>query len=173
MDSYVTAITHRIRRMPEPVWLDVPLSGERLAEIVFFGHGKDADLMIRLRDERKFVIPMGDRFRLSGCDGLRHEIIPWDDRSLAIRYSGENLELAALRIEIPRWAHTEDEDFEDAVRRWLEDDEELPACLQVDIHLRHQPPEAKPTPGGGELGDPPVGIPGTPHRPGSEKSLVW
>ncbi|TLP57024.1 hypothetical protein [Microbispora triticiradicis] len=136
MTGYVRTIRRAIRENPDPTWMDLPLAGERLSEIVLFGHGKDADVMVELLDGRRFVLGLGGMLRVRGCPAMRSEVIRWDDRSLIIRYRGDNLKIAAFRIEIPSW-NDDLETFQAMVRKWLAKGgtEDLTWCLSMDIEV--------------------------------------
>ncbi|MFC4012662.1 hypothetical protein ACFOY2_35895 [Nonomuraea purpurea] len=43
MGGYVRTIREYMRQQPSSIWTELPLAGERLSEIVLFGHGKDAE----------------------------------------------------------------------------------------------------------------------------------
>ncbi|WP_066947207.1 hypothetical protein [Microtetraspora fusca] len=117
--------------------MDLPLSGERLSEIVLFGDGKAADVMVELCDGRQFTLPLGGALRVVGCPGLKTEVTRWDDRSLVIRYFGEGLAVAAARIEVPDWTDEPEEAFHSAVHKWLATPgfQELPYALEIEIEV--------------------------------------
>ncbi|MBE1585474.1 hypothetical protein ACFPOI_47745 [Nonomuraea angiospora] len=108
MSSYVRTIREYMRQQPPPTWTELPLAGEQLSEIILFGHGKDADVMVELLDGRQFVLGLGGTLRVHGCPGLETEVTRWDDRSLVIRYFGQNLKVAAVRLGVPDRADVEE-----------------------------------------------------------------
>lgn len=136
MTSYVRSIREAVQPESEPVWVELPLQGERLSEIVLFGNGKDCDLMVELADGRQFVLGLGDPLRVHGCAGLLSQVLRWDDRSLLIRYGGKNLVIAAFRIGTPSWPD-ELESFQAEVREWLSTGgtHDLCSALPVEIEI--------------------------------------
>ncbi|MFI6732603.1 hypothetical protein ACIBI9_06710 [Nonomuraea sp. NPDC050451] len=117
MSSYVRIIREHMRQQPSPTWTELPLAGERLSEIILFGHGKDADVMVELLDGRQFVLGLGGTLRVHGCPGLETEVTRWDDRSLVIRYFGQNLKVAAVQLGVPDQADAEK--LATDVQEWL------------------------------------------------------
>lgn len=64
--------------------------------------------MVELLDGRQFVLGLGGTLRVHGCPGLETEVTRWDDRSLVIRYFGQNLKVAAVRLGVPDRADVEE-----------------------------------------------------------------
>ncbi|MEV6029571.1 hypothetical protein AB0L65_00390 [Nonomuraea sp. NPDC052116] len=120
MSGYVRTIREYMPKQPSPTWTELPLAGERLSEIVLFGHGKDADVMVELLDERRFVFGLGGTLRVHGCPGLKTEVTRWDDRSLIIRYFGQNLKVVAVRLGVRDQA--EAEELAADIHEWLATD---------------------------------------------------
>ncbi|MFE3453280.1 hypothetical protein ACFXJ8_30580 [Nonomuraea sp. NPDC059194] len=113
------------------------LAGEPLSEIILFGHGKDADVMIELLDGRQLVVPLSGSLRVIGCAGLESEVTAWDDRSLIIRYFGRDLVLTAARIGVSADEPSYAEGFRDEVEQWLLTDtaEDLPWAASIEIEV--------------------------------------
>ncbi len=77
--------------------------------------------MVELLDGRQFVFGLSGALRVHGCLGLESEVTSWDDRSLIIRYFGQNLKVATVRLGVPVWAGAEEE-FSADIREWLATD---------------------------------------------------
>lgn len=73
--------------------------------------------MVELLDGRRFVFGLGGASRVNGCSGLESEVTRWDDRSLIIRYFGQNLKVAAVRLGVPDQADVEQ--FAADIHEWL------------------------------------------------------
>jgi hypothetical protein len=135
MSSYVRTIREYMREQPPPTWTELPLAGEHLSEIVLFGDGKDADVMVELLDTRRFVFGLGGALRVHGCPGLETEVSKWDDRSLIIRYFGQNLKVAAVRLGVPDEADAEE--LAADIHEWLATDgvDDLLWAVSIEIEV--------------------------------------
>lgn len=134
MTSYVRTIREYTSRETPSTWVDVPLAGAALSEIVLFGHGKDADVMVELLDGRRFVMGLGGALLVRGCPGLESEVTRWDDCSLILRYSGEGLELASFRLGV---GVVDEEEFAAAFHQWIAADgaDDLHWAVTIEIEV--------------------------------------
>lgn len=152
MRELISGIRERLETFlpsPDTMWTDIPLGQEPLTEIMLFGNGKDADVVIELLDGRHYSVGLGRGLHITGCPGLEVETLRWDDRSLAIRYFGPDLVLSRLRCEVPTWGDINVDEFREEIRRWVASGggDELLWALSLKIELT-QPGQASTRVGG-------------------------
>jgi hypothetical protein len=132
-----------LRPSQKVTWEDVPLAQEPLTDIIVTGNGKDAEVVITLRDGRQYKV--GHRWLgVTGCPGLQVETLGWDDSSLAVRYYGPGLAISRLQCEVPDWGDTGPDEFLEETRRWVESggEYELGWALALQIELTQSDPMA-------------------------------
>ncbi|MEV0149870.1 MULTISPECIES: hypothetical protein [unclassified Nonomuraea] len=89
-----------------------------------------------------FVLGLGGALRVHGCPGLETEVTRWDDRSLIIRYSGQNLKVAAMRLGVPD--QDDAEELAADIHEWLATDgaDDLLWAASIEIEVAPVPQAA-------------------------------
>jgi hypothetical protein len=123
-------------------WVEMPFAGERLASVVYFGSGKDAEVRLAFADGRRVTLPAG-ALRVEVDRGIVVDVSRWDDVSLRIAYLGPGLRLHGGRFGYPGGGD-EQADFLAAARSWLTAGcvEELLWGVDVELRLASSPPDS-------------------------------
>ena len=122
-------------------WIAMPLAGERLESVVFFGNGKDAELGLTFADGRRVTLPTS-AVRVEVDGGIVVDLSSWDDISMRIDYRGPDLHLHSGRFGFPDGE--EDADFLEAAQSWLAEgcEEDLGWVVEVEMRLVSRPPDS-------------------------------
>jgi hypothetical protein len=125
---------HQQRARQRDYWVTVVSDPVPVAEVIVLGGGKDCDLMVALADGRS--MEMGVAELVVSTDGqVKVELECVDDVDVQVRYSGDDLELRAVRLS--GGDGCDEQEFRRDVRPWLASDlvEGLPciACAEITL----------------------------------------
>jgi hypothetical protein len=136
-----------MRRRDVSNWVTLPFAGERLASVVHFGNGKDADLLLTFAGGRRVTLPVSG-VRVEADRGVVVDASRWDDVSLRIEYLGSDLYLHSGRFGCPG---DRDEflarfvaSFPAEAQSWLAAgcEKELPWTVEVELRLATRPSDS-------------------------------
>jgi hypothetical protein len=121
-------------------WVTLPFAGERLASVVHFGNGKDADLTLTFAGGRRVVLPVS-AVRVEADRGVVVDVSRWDDVSLRIEYLGSDLYLHSGRFGYPGNFDQFVAEFPAEAQSWLAAgcEEELLWVVEVELRLTTRP----------------------------------
>lgn len=113
--------------------IEVPLSDPRLAEIVMFGNGKDADLALRLADGAVLEMGMGS-LTIACASAVESTVRSHDDYNVVVRYSGTGLRISSLRVAFNLASGSDYfEPFDRDVQEWI--DNSFVRALNYAVHV--------------------------------------
>jgi len=132
-----------MRRRDVASWVTLPFDGERLASVVHFGNGKDADLTLTFAGGRRVVLPVS-ALRVEADRGVVVEVSRWDDVSLIIEYLGTDLYLHSGRFGYPGAGDQFDVEFIPDAQSWLAAgcEKELLWVVEVELRLATRPSDS-------------------------------
>jgi len=124
-----------MRSMDVTSWVTLPFAGERLASVVHFGSGKDAELRLAFAGGRRLMLPV-NAVRVEVDRGIVVDVSAWDDVSIRIEYLGSDLYLHSGRFGFPDDGDACDARFLADAQRWLAAGCEEQLLWGVDVELR-------------------------------------
>jgi len=132
-----------VRRANVTSWVTLPFVGERLASVVHFGNGKDADLELTFASGRRATLPVS-AVRVEADRGVVVDVSSWDDVSLRIEYFGPDLSLHSGRFGVPDYDDEFDAGFLAVAESWLAAgcQEELRWVVEVELRLASRPSDS-------------------------------
>jgi hypothetical protein len=132
-----------MRRMDVASWVTLPFAGERLASVVHFGNGKDAELLLTFAGGPRVTLPVC-AVRVEADRGVVVDVSSWDDVSLRIEYLGSDLYLHSGRFGCPGDGEEFVAEFLAEAQSWLAAGcaEELRWVVKVELRLASRPSDS-------------------------------
>jgi hypothetical protein len=121
-------------------WVTLPFAGERLASVVHFGNGKDAELLLTFAGGRRVTLPV-NAVRVEVDRGVVVDASRWDDVSIRIEYLSSDLYLHSGRFGYPGDSDEFAAEFLVGAQAWLAAgcEKELLWVVKVELRLESRP----------------------------------